>query len=644
MMKRLCMLLAAFSAVFTANAAIGDTTWVQAQNDVQMPNFGNYDSPVSFPDGSVSYRKIVMVVTLGKYQCPGNPQYCGDWDYTFQTFLMTPNGDTLELGRLITPYANVSYSRFPWTWKERYEFDVTDFYPVLKNNADIRVHYSGYSGGFTSNIKFAFVEGTPPRNVLGVERLWHGSFAYGKAADPIEDHLPAISKTAPGGTKSAEMKLNITGHGSDDNGCSEFCKKYYQVLVNSNVTDQKDIWRDDCGYNHLYPQSGTWVYDRGGWCPGDPIRTNVHKLPGAENGPFDVDLNMEPYTGSGNYGSYTIDAAIFYYGDFNKQVDASLEDIIAPTNHEAHFRENPVTASPTIKVRNTGAATITSLKIEYGLPGKYMPSYTWNGTINPLEEMEITLPELWELRSETGTNLNFMAKILEVNGQGDGDGSNNTLTSVFDAAPSWGNELEISFKTNASTDGNGNSETSYKVYDAGNNVILQRSGVAPNTTYIDTLKIGPGYFKIVVEDGGCDGLSFWANPNAGSGYFRVKKLGTIVPLSLKGYFGGDFGCGFTQYFNMNWPTAVQDIREGNINMEVYPNPAKNLVTVALNGVLKVDGMLRITDAIGRVVLTQKCTGNIEQVNVTPLAAGAYSVDYADAEGVNILHQRLVITK
>ena len=195
MMKCLGIFLTAMMLAGAVKAAPGDTTWVQAQNDVQMPNFGNYDSPVTFPDGSVSYRKIIMTVTLGKYQCPGNPQYCGDWDYTFQTILMTPNGDTLELGRLITPYANVSYARFPWTWKERYEFDVTDFYPVLKNAADIRVHYSGYSGGFTSNVKFAFIEGTPPRNVMGIQRLWHGSFVYGKPGESIEDKIAVMNKT-----------------------------------------------------------------------------------------------------------------------------------------------------------------------------------------------------------------------------------------------------------------------------------------------------------------------------------------------------------------------------------------------------------------------------------------------------------------
>ena len=107
--------------------------------------------------------KIIMIFTLGKYSCPAGTQYCADWDYTVQNFLMTKTGDTVELGRLITPYANTSYARFPMTWKQRYTYDVTDLYSLLKGSAAIRIHYSGYSGGFTANITFAFIEGKPKK-------------------------------------------------------------------------------------------------------------------------------------------------------------------------------------------------------------------------------------------------------------------------------------------------------------------------------------------------------------------------------------------------------------------------------------------------------------------------------------------------
>ena len=40
----------------------------------------------------------------------------------------------------------------------------------------------------------------------------------------------------------------------------------------------QEIWRDDCGENPLYPQGGTWIYDRANWCPGDKATTREHEL------------------------------------------------------------------------------------------------------------------------------------------------------------------------------------------------------------------------------------------------------------------------------------------------------------------------------------------------------------------------------
>src|SRR3954463_15438055 len=113
-MRNKIFYLIAISLCFNlaAKAAPGDTTWVQA-NIAKLQGYGNYDSMVLFPPAGKTYRSIYMIFTLGKYMCPGyDPNnaagtgWCGDWDYTVQNYLMTPGGQTFELGRLITPYAN----------------------------------------------------------------------------------------------------------------------------------------------------------------------------------------------------------------------------------------------------------------------------------------------------------------------------------------------------------------------------------------------------------------------------------------------------------------------------------------------------------------------------------------------------------
>lgn len=629
----------------TIFAAAGDSTWVQAHSDIWLgASPANFDTTVLFPDGSKTYRRVVMVFTLGKYQCPGTPQYCGDWDYTVNTYLMTKTGDTVELGRLITPYANAGSPRTPWNWTERYVYDVTDFYTLLKDSATVRISYSGYSGGFTANIKFVFVEGTPARNVAGVERLWHGYFGFGSATTPIDNNITAFSKTAPANAQTAEMKFNISGHGSDANGCSEFCKKYYNVMLNSTQIEQKQIWRDDCGFNNLYPQSGTWVYDRGNWCPGAIVHTNNHKLTGiGASSNYTLDVDFEAYTGNGGAG-YGIDACVIYYGGFNKTLDASLDDIVAPNNHEMYFRQNPHTGGAIVHVKNTGSSNITSIKFEYGIVGgTYMPVYTWQGSLDALAEADIDLPEPWDMRNATGTN-RFTAKILEVNGQVDGDATNNSFTSTFVAAPQWPMTIIVSMYTNKGQQTNGNSETEWKIY-SGNTVVAQRTNTSISTSYIDTVNLGPGFYRLVVEDAGCNGLNWWANPGDGSGNLQVKRTTSPLAMPLTGYFGADFGCGFTQYFNVAWPLSVVNINDGGVSIEAYPNPAANSVTISINGLSNVKGSLQLIDMMGRVVYQQKCTMSNQVINTSELANGNYIAVFSDENTGNTkLKTRLTISK
>lgn len=638
MKKLFYLLLLVLGTSVAASAAPGDTTWVSSHNGTWLSYYGNYDTGVVFPSGTTSYRKVYMIFTLGKYSCPGNPQYCADWDYTVQNFVMTPT-DTFELGRLITPYARGNGMGANWTF--RYVFDVTDFYPYLKGNARMRTLFSGYSGGFTGKIDFAFIEGTPERTVLKVDRLWHGSYAYGKTSDPIEDHFAQQSRTAPTGTQSAELKFTVTGHGSDPNYCSEFCKKYYQVLVNGTQVAQKDIWRDDCGFNEVSAQNGTWIYDRGNWCPGALVHVNSHPLTGvAAGGNYNVNLDFEPYSSNGS-ASYTTDAVVVYYGATSNTLDASVEGIMQPTDHEAYKRSNPMCGQPKIIVHNSGSTPITSLKLEHGVEGKYLPTYYWQGTIAPMETKEIVLPEPWELRIATGANV-YKAHILEVNGQtGDGDATNNTAKSSFNGVARWPLNIVLTMKTN-----NRGSENAWKVYDVNNNIVAQRQGSVAQTIYVDTLRLGPGCYRLEMSDEGCDGLAWWANPNAGTGFFRAQSMENPPSnISLPNYLGADFGCGFTQYFRADFPLSASSVNAtGGAALDAYPNPASSGLTINLSGMKSVTGTMTLTDATGRTVWQESVSNAQNQLSLEAFSSGVYQLNYRSADGATSLHTRVVIAR
>ncbi len=670
MKKYLCLLLVVFAISTSSKAAPGDTTWVQA-NIAQLSWYGNYDTTINFPAPGTSYRRIYMIFTLGKYMCPGyNPAnpgtgagqtgWCGDWDYTVLNYLMTPGGDTLELGRFITPYANALAPRTPWSATQTYVYDVTDYAALLHGSASMRILYSGYSGGFTGNIKFAFIEGTPDRNVLAIHRLWHGSFGYGDTTHldsfDINTHFTTVNDTVPAGTKSTDLKFIVTGHGSDPNYCCEFMSHNYQVMLDSASIATQTIWRSDCGANELYPQSGTWLYERANWCPGALVYAKYNVLPGLTAGsPFNVGIKFDPYASTGA-GSYTTEASLIFYAGMNKTLDASLDGVIAPTNDGNQFRENPICGTPTVLIKNTGKTRIDSVTFQYGIQDSVMQSYTWVGTLDSLQDTDITLPSIAELNNVAGMSgsYTFVVKIATVNGVADADTTNNRMTTQFVTAPVWPSPFKVFFRTNneRATSLSSFCETSWIIYDMDNNIVRERVNANISTTYIDTVNLPRGCYKMVVYDSSCDGLNWWANSGTGitSGSLSVSKFPSgVLALngnSMTGTYNNDFGCGFTQYFFLDSMStaAVSNINEGGVMIEAYPNPAQGVVNVDISGIQNVRGKIEVLDMMGRVASVTTCTGAHQQINVEQLANGVYTILFINEASGNRLQTRLLIAK
>ncbi|HQE13389.1 MAG TPA: T9SS type A sorting domain-containing protein, partial [Flavipsychrobacter sp.] len=402
-----------------------------------------------------------------------------------------------------------------------------------------------------------------------------------------------------------------------------------------------------------YPQNGTWVIDRASWCPGDLVHQYSHILTGVTaNSNYSINVAFPPYTSvpssSGSTAMYKIQNVIVYYGATNHTLDASIDDIIAPTNEESHYRENPFVGKPKIVVRNSGSTSITSIKFEYGVAGSTPQQYTWNGNIPSLNNQTIELAECTSLKTATGTNNKFEVKILEVNSQtNDGDATNNSLSSYFDAVPVWPATLRIQMKTNAQV-ANGVSENNWKIIDVDGNIVAQRINNTPNTTYLDTVRLGTSTYKLVVDDAGCDGMSWWMfqyyNPNPGAANIIVRGKTGIAQLPIKGYFNGDFGCGVTQYFKTDPLTSINDVEGTSKNMELYPNPATETVTLILNGLTTVSGIIEIKDAIGKTIYSERTSTASLTIDVSKFTQGMYFVSYEADKMDSILQQKLIIVR
>ncbi len=527
----------------------------------------------------------------------------------YQVFEVINN---LELGRLITPYAADRTKE----WSFTYTFDITEFALLLKDSVDIRAHYSGYQDGFTVTLDFEFIEGQPALRCTDILPIYQGSFPYGEPKG-IEEYLTEkkvnISK---GQNTRARLRVIQTGHGLGGNeNCAEFCAKDHYVFVNGEKRYTTLVWKDNCGSNAIYPQPGTWLYDRSNWCPGEAVRSYDYWVDEwLTDGENSINLDMQPFTDiNNNNNSYIISAYLMVYEeDPMAAADVSLDAIIAPNTKSNFVRFNPTCGRPRVRVKNTSMKKVESIRFRYGVGNGAQADYTWTGTIEPYESKDIDLAFFDWTGASSKT---FSVKIDEVNGAADGFSANNELSSEFELTPQFPEDFQIWFKAN-----NKGSETTLSVHDLEGGVIWSRSNFSNGESVKDTVRLIDGCYYFKVTDSQRNGFKFWAIPD-GTGSLTLRQInGQLIQV-----VDGDFGTDYIQYFTVGHPLSA-DNPDRSFELKLYPNPAGEQVTLQFES--RGSNMLELMDVQGRVLIrkTFDAEGQVQhRLNTSELSAGVYLI-------------------
>lgn len=614
--------------VLTLSANPGDTTHVISHNAITVitdPSTGanGYKKWAMFPPASTPIRKIVTTLT---FKCAPGMQ-CGAWDYLDHLVIRRAGGQAqpskdIDIVRFITPYGN----QFNSTWNFNWHMDVTDYSLFLRDSVEIEYIHTGYEGtnvGWQITVDFSIIEGTPVADPINFNQLWQGNFTYGDASNNIENYLKADTVTIDTSTAFTKLRLLHTGHGADANDCSEFCDKYRTIKFDGTIMNTRHRWRP-CGGNALYPQGGTWLYDRANWCPGDIVQPDFTTSSTLTPGPHTFDMDMQSYTVSSPSAVEAVDGQLFQFKAPNNSVDASIEEVYRPSAMKEYNRINPICNNPKILVRNNGSTAVNSLAIKYGIQGSSLQSYTWNGNLNFGDTASVILPSC-VIPQTTPVNSIFKVFIDQVNGSADQyplDDSAAVKIPVM--PPAYDTVLLVVFRTN------NNLEDSYYVTDQNGNVVFSRlaANLQPNTTYYDTLHFAPGCYDISVYDSGGDGLSFWANTAQGNGLYRLKRLYQPNAIYLK-IFGLDFGnfIHWSFYTVPNLWAGVNEVGNHAASMEFYPNPVsdKAIVEYSFDGPVK--PVLQVIDGLGRTVKEVRLVKNddIYSLDFNDLSKGFYYV-------------------
>ena len=473
------------------------TVWPTYYSDYKYDSNGKAtDSTFVTPDETLT-RALVKRVDFNN-------------DNTFQ--------ENIEIFRYITPYGNGLSLGEGVTWV----MDLSDFIHILSGKVYIHAPCGGWGDQYNQNVMedleltFDIIEGTPPRNPINMTKLWdYNGVIYD---NKIESKLTPYEFNFSSEEKNAVLRITQTGHGfgATADNCSEFCDKESYVSVNGTRRFTRNIWRE-CGDNPIYPQGGTWIYDRSNWCPGAEVGFLDYDIsPFIKQNELNViDYDMEPYnlvvTGSGSHPNWVIRGFLYTYGEANFQKDARLTRIITPSSNPMNNRSNPMIGGANIEIQNTGKNQINEITVKYGNDPNNLSEYTakLENPISLMEKAEVYLPfNNWYNPNSPDI---FYVEIIKVDGEADEYSPNNKGQEKFiKQLPEAPNSFVVEFTGNNSNVLGISSPYTYFITDKNNQIVFNKQQTVNNQVTRDTLNLEDGPFTFVIQNPYGFGMGFWA--------------------------------------------------------------------------------------------------------------------------------------
>jgi hypothetical protein len=321
-------------------------------------------------------------------------------------------------------------------------------------------------------------------------------------------------------------------------------------------------------------------------------------------------------TGMGS-GNYVVNMDLFEFAPATFALDAEVANIIRPSTTDQFRRDNPICYDPVVVLRNAGTDVLTSVTFTYGVSGGAQRTHQWTGSLGGMQSATVTLPvdddEFWNGDDEG----RFIVEVSAPNGAADQHAANDRYSVDFALPNMYDYIFVLDYRTN-----NRPQENSVVVRDIQGGIVFQRASHTANTSYRDTLDLPAGCYTLEVLDTGNDGLSYWADTQQGSGYFRIRRLNNIIVQNFQAEFGRKIHWAWT------YSTSV-GLADDHLTFEAkaYPSPGNGLYTLALNGIGGAATIV-VSDASGRTVRTERTElyGNdMLEIDLRQQADGMYSI-------------------
>jgi hypothetical protein len=591
-----------FERLLSSSVIVGYENVVDslADSQLQIVLFENSDEP-TVPTDTVYFWKAGTRYVYENWQIvdsvwiePDQILFNEDLPYYGEPFEIL---EPFEIGRYITPYGiNLSLGPQGFTWI----FDVTDYAPLLQGQVDL----SAGNQQELIDLKFVMIKGTPPRDVLQIDRIWGGLASY--YYKDLDDDIALQTKSVDLLPEASEfrVKTRLTGHGHNSNTgeyphCCEWKDNEHYLMVNGEQVAAWHIFQyHDCGLNPVYPQGGTWPGAREGWCPGDLVADHDFEITEYIEGDqvtLDYDITSVPPDNLGmGWGNYVTNMDLIQYSESNFDVDAEIYDVVTPSTTDYYSRKNPVCYDPKILVRNNGKNPLTTLELNYGMSSGIQQSYFWSGEIMPHCMDTIVLPVTFSSFWLGDTTRMFYVYLSQPNDLQDEYFDNDVYSTKVNLPDFYDEPFILQLKTN-----NMAYRYSLEVRDVLGNVLVSRNNLENNTVYRDTLDFPDGCYTIELTDLEDMGLSYWAYPEQGYGYLRLFDFDSVA---IK-YFNSDFGRSIFYTFTLG---DVSYIAEPGLDrlIQIRPNPFTKEVIIDFEEGLE-KGVVSVYNLQGQTIFLQE---------------------------------------
>jgi len=227
-------------------------------NQVHFADFnGSIDTTFIFPSFAGIYSKVLAVL---KYDCP--PEGCEAWDTEANMYFTGANGNQIQLFAYITPYGIACHDTL----------DITDLVSQLQGKIDVKINFPLKS---LITIDFIYSAGIPLHLFSWVDKLWAGGYPFGSITNqqPVTIATINLNDTTFGTpVKQAILRDMSHGHGwgsLNTSNAAEFYDATHHFKIDGTTAFTQHLWRTcNPSPTGCSPQSGTWQYNRSGWCPG----------------------------------------------------------------------------------------------------------------------------------------------------------------------------------------------------------------------------------------------------------------------------------------------------------------------------------------------------------------------------------------